>query len=91
MWNTITWTDETKISRMGSDGRLWTWVDTTTGIQDSNIQKTLKFGGGSLVAWGCFKGDRLGILRRIVGIMKAVDYISILEDSYLPSVASFFP
>uniref|UniRef100_A0A0K8UP61 Transposable element Tcb2 transposase n=1 Tax=Bactrocera latifrons TaxID=174628 RepID=A0A0K8UP61_BACLA len=49
----------------------------------------MKFGGGSLIAWGCFRGNELGVLRRIDGIMRATDYIDILENSYLPSLDIF--
>lgn len=79
-WKKVTWSDETKINRVGSDGRNWTWVDKHVGIQERNICQTIKFGGGSLMVWGCFRGNELGVLRRIDGIMRATDYITILED-----------
>lgn len=85
----VTWSDETKINRIGSDGRQWTWVDKRIGVQERNITSTMKFGGGSLMAWGCFRGNQLGVLRRITGRMCAKDYITILEDSYMPSLDIF--
>ena len=88
-WKRVIWSDETKINRMGSDGRLWTWVDKGHGLQDRNVQKTLKFGGGSLMVWGCFMENKIGKLRRIMGTMKATDYIEILKDSLLPSIEKF--
>lgn len=88
-WKLVTWSDESKINRLGSDGRVWSWFDKKVGLTSRNIQETLKFGGGSLMIWGCFQGNKLGVLRKIEGIMKAADYIAILEDSYLPSLEKF--
>lgn len=88
-WRLVTWSDETKINRLGSDGRVWSWYDTKVGITSRNIQETLKFGGGSLMIWGCFQGEKLGILRKVNGIMKSDQYIDILRDSYLPSLEIF--
>lgn len=80
-WKLVTWSDESKINRLGSDGRVWSWYDKKVGITSRNIQESLKFGGGSLMIWGCFQGNKLGVLRKIEGIMKAEHYIGILEDS----------
>lgn len=51
-----------------------------------NIQETLKFSGGSLMAWECFQGKKLDVLRRIDGILRAVNYTDILEDLYLARI-----
>ena len=88
-WKLVTWSDETKINRLCSDGRIWSWYDPKIGITSNNIQNTLKYGGRSLMLWGCFQGEKLGILRQIKGIMKAEHYIDILRDSYLPSLEIF--
>ena len=88
-WQQVIWSDETKINRIGSDGRVWSWYDKKVGPSEKNFQQTVKFGGGSLMLWGCFKADKVGILHRINGIMKAPDYIDILKQSLLPSLHIF--
>ena len=48
-WNSVIFSDETKINRLRSDGILWVWkkCDTATTIQ--HISPTVKFGGGYLM------------------------------------------
>lgn len=41
--------------------------------------------GEELMVWGCFCGGKVEKLRRIHGIMRGTDYISILVDSLIPS------
>jgi Transposase len=48
-WKRVVWSDETKINRLGSDGRKWIWKKSGQGLIDREMQKTLKFGGGSLM------------------------------------------
>lgn len=48
-WKRVIWSDETKINRLGSDGRKWVWKKSGEGLSDRLVQGTLKFGGGSLM------------------------------------------
>ncbi|XP_076640649.1 uncharacterized protein LOC143352207 [Halictus rubicundus] len=41
----------------------------------------LKFGGGSLMVWGCFSRNGSGTLMKIDGIMNADKYINILNEN----------
>ena len=43
----------TKINRLGSHGRKWVWKKAGEGLSDRQVEGTLKFGGGSLMIWGC--------------------------------------
>ena len=54
-WKRVVWSDETKISRMGSDGRKWVWKQKGEGLSERLVQGTQKFGGGSLMLWRCFQ------------------------------------
>ena len=47
---------------------------------------TVKFGGGSLIMWGCFSGKGLGPLVKVEGKMNRLDYIKILEEHLLPLI-----
>lgn len=85
-WKQVVWSDETKINRLGSDGRSWAWKPKGSGITDRLIQPTLKFGGGSLMLWGCMTYQGVGFAARIEGRMDSELYISILEEDYLNSL-----
>jgi Transposase len=43
-WKTVVWSDETKINRLGSDGRKWVWKKAGEGLSDRLVQGTKKFG-----------------------------------------------
>ena len=44
-WKKVVWSDETKINRLGSDGRKWVWKKAGEGLSDRLVQGTQKFGG----------------------------------------------
>ena len=43
-WNRIIWSDETKINRVGSDGRYWCWIHDGNSRELRHVKKTLKYG-----------------------------------------------
>jgi hypothetical protein len=85
-WTRVIWSDETKINRIGSDGRMYVWKKRGGPLQDKEVQGTVKFGGGSLMVWGCMGRNGVGILAEVEGRMDAKQYVSILEDNLLPSM-----
>ena len=48
-WKRIIWSDETKINRIGSDGKQWVWKQVGQGLINSEVQGTVKFGGGNII------------------------------------------
>jgi len=52
-WKKVVWSDETKINRLGSDGRKLIWKKKGKGLSDRLVQRTVKFGSGSVMMWGC--------------------------------------
>src|SRR5579863_9446168 len=68
-WKRVIWSDETKINRLGSDGRKWAWKKAGEGLSDRLVQGTLKFGGGSLMMWGCMTWEGVGYAAKIDGRM----------------------
>jgi len=48
-WKKVVWSDETKINRLGSDGRKWVWKKKGEALNDRLVKETQKFGGGSLM------------------------------------------
>jgi hypothetical protein len=85
-WTRVIWSDETKINRIGSDGRMYVWKKRGGPLQDKEIQETVKFGGGSLMVWGCMGWNGVGILAEVEGRMDAEQYVFILEANLLPSM-----
>jgi transposase len=79
-WKRVVWSDETKINRLGSDGRKWVWKKAGEGLSDRLVQGTVKFGGGILMLWGCMLWEGPGFATKIDGRMDADLYVSILED-----------
>lgn len=77
-WKRVVWSDETKINRLGSDGRKWVWKKSGEGLNDRQVQGTLKFGGGSLMMWGCFTWNGVGYACKIDGKMDVALYCHIL-------------
>jgi hypothetical protein len=74
------WSDETKINCLGSDGRNWAWKRAGEGLSDRLVQGTQKFGGGSLMIWGCMLWEGPGFATTIEGRMNAKLYTEIMED-----------
>jgi len=45
-WERVMFTDETKVNRIGSDGRQWVWKKSGSPLTSQHVQGTVKFGGG---------------------------------------------
>ena len=85
-WKRVIWSDETKINRLGSDGRVWVYKDVGEELNDRLVKSTVKFGGGNVMMWGCMMWEGVGYATRIEGKMDAELYTSILEDELQQSV-----
>jgi transposase len=85
-WKRVIWSDETKINRLGSDGKQWVWKQVGEGLIEREIQGTVKFGGGNIMVWGCMGWDGVGQLAEVEGRMNADQYVDILENNLLPSM-----
>jgi hypothetical protein len=80
-WKRVLWTDETKINRIGSDGRVYTWKKKEEDLSDRTTIPTVKHGGGNgLMVWGCMGWNGVGKLVEVVGTMNSQQYCDILEE-----------
>lgn len=80
-WKRVIWSDKTKINRLGSDGRKYTWKKDGEGLIDREIIGTKKFGGGNLMMFRCMGYYGADIAVHIEGKMTAKYYIEeILEQ-----------
>ena len=62
------------------------WRYPGNGLSSENLEKTKKFGGGSIMVWGCFSYYGVGKLEFIDNRMKAVDYVDIISRNLQCSV-----
>ena len=87
-WKRVIWSDETKVNRLGSDGRKWVWKKRGGVLTRQHVQGTVKFGGGSLMMWGCMTAQGVGCACRIDDNMNAQLYVNILDHEFLDTLAS---
>lgn len=85
-WKRGVYSDESKINRFGSDGSGITWKMKGEPLSDRLVQGTKKFGGGSLMVWGCMMWEGVGNLVKIDGNMDTDLYEQIMEDDLLGSL-----
>ena len=85
-WHHVIFSDESKINRLGSDGRVWVWKKQEAPHTAQHVQGTVKFGGGSLMVWGCMTAEGVGFMCRIDVRMDAVLYQEILEDHLFQTI-----
>src|SRR3954469_19792037 len=85
-WKRVIWSDQTKINHLGSDGKKWVWKNKGEALNDQLVEGTLKFGGGSLMMWGCTTWEGVGYGCKIDGRMDAELYTQILEDELQQSL-----
>jgi transposase len=82
----IVFSDESKFELFGSKNDAFVWREPGLGLDEQYLTPTVKFGGGSLMVWGCFSYNGVGKLHFIDGIMDAAEYCSILSDNLFASV-----
>ncbi len=85
-WDTILWSDETKINVFGTDGFKTVWRRKGEEYKEKCMVPTVKHGGGSVLMWGCMSAAGVGELHVIDGIMNSQMYCSILKEKMLPSL-----
>jgi len=85
-WQRVIWSDETKINRICSDGNHYVWLPQASQTSARTIQPTVKYGGGSIMIWGCMSWLGAGAMSKVVGRMDAHQYLNILDHCLLPTI-----
>lgn len=85
-WDSILWSDESKINLFGTDGFKTVWRRKGEEYKEKCMVPTVKHGGGSVLMWGCMSAAGVGELHFIDGIMNSQMYCSILKAKMLPSL-----
>jgi transposase len=88
-WGNVTFTDETKINLYGSDGLKWAWKKLGEPLTERIVNPTVKFGGGSIMIWGCMFWEGVGTMEHIAGRMTAERYVAILDGSYQQALEKY--
>jgi len=86
-WRKVVWSDESKFLIFGSDGREWCWKDPKLPLQPQHIKPTVKFGGGSVMMWGCMGAFGMGKYCKIDGRMDGELYREILKDEFMGTLS----
>ena len=82
-WNQVLWTDELKFETFGSKPRVYVRRFPRERYE-KYLVPTVKHGGDSVTILGCFRGENVGILHKIEGIMAEEVYKDILETIAVP-------
>lgn len=90
-WKRILWSDETKINRIGSDGRKYCRRPPGKEFDHKYTKPVVKFGGGSIMLWGCFGWSGVGPIYRVEGKMDQNQYLHILENVMEPYAEENLP
>lgn len=85
-WDSIVWSDESKFNLFGSDGRIMAWRTRDEEFDPKCTVPVVKYGGGSVMVWGCFTRKGVGRLYVLNHTMDALYYRQILEENLLPSI-----
>jgi len=90
-WSRVLWTDESKYSKQGGDNkRVYVRRRPGEGLEPNCMQGTVKFGGGSILVWGCMAATGVGRLHWVKGILNGPGYVDILANHMQPSVNMLF-
>ena len=82
---TIIFSDESKFNLFYSDGQQYVWRNKNSGLQNKNLSKTIKGGGGSVMVWACFSHSGVGNIKIIEETMTGPVYVDILSRNLFES------
>jgi transposase len=79
-WKRVIWSDETKINRFQSDGRVWAWIRDGETLKKKHTKMTVKHGGGGIMLWSAISAAGTGWMCQIIGRMDQNLYKEIIDD-----------
>lgn len=88
-WHNVLWTDESSFQFEGSFGK--TYMHLSKGSKHKAVQPLNRFGGGSVMFWGCVSYNGFGDLVPIQDTLNQAGYLDILNDHAFTSAPRLFP
>lgn len=88
-WTKMFFSDEVKYNLYRSDGRDLVWRERGWAYDPRYTIKTKKFGGGSVMCWGCITPWGVGKLHRITSIMDRHVFIQVISESLLGTLEMY--
>ena len=82
-WTNVIFSDESKFELFG-EKRVIVWRKPGEELHEDCLQGTVKFGGGSVMVWGCVWYSGRSTLSIIEGRLNALEYNRLLEENLLP-------
>ena len=90
-WSKVLFSDESKICRLQSGANRYCWREVAHELDTRAVTPTVKFGGGSIMVWGCMCAAGVGWMCKIDDRMDASLYRDILEGEMMWSANYYFP
>jgi len=90
-WKKVVFTDETKINRLQSDGRIYVRRRKGENYAPSCVLPTLQGRGGSVMVWGAIGKYGVGPLHFIDGCLNGGKYKDLLKDKVVPYLDNVMP
>ncbi|CAI9532810.1 unnamed protein product [Staurois parvus] len=87
-WDSVLWSDETKINGFGTDGFKTVWHCKGEEYKGKCMVPTVKHGVGSVLLWDCMSAAGVWELHFIDGIMNSQMHCFILKDKMPPSLCT---
>ncbi|KAG1191140.1 hypothetical protein G6F70_009341 [Rhizopus microsporus] len=88
-WRHVVFSDETKVNRLGSNGKQWTWIQEGRPLQDHNVNHVYKHGGGSIFLWSCFTAKGSGYITEILGGLNPKLHCQILSEDLMATLDDY--
>jgi transposase len=80
-WESVIFSDECKFNLYNSDGVSYIWREPGKELDPKYVNKTVKYGGGNVMVWGCFSSKGMGKLVFIDDTMDQWVYLNILKNN----------
>ena len=84
-WNTVLWIDESKFNLFGSDGQVRVWRNKKEEFHPKCTLPTVKYGGRSVMVWGCFSRSGVDNLYFLDRNMDMQYYVDIFDQNLIQS------
>lgn len=88
-WDKVIFSDESKFNRNGSDGRQYIYRNAAERLNPKNINGVRKFGGGSVMVWGCITSLGVGKIHRCTKKMNSSEHCQIMETGLLGTLKKY--